>query len=329
MANPEHVLAVRYGYDAIKSWFKKNQGQRLDLSGADLTGIDLGSSILNGCNLSEADLTKASLVATDLIGANLRGTKFYVTDMVETDLMQADLTDASFGNTRILDCDLSSCYGLETIKHQSASHISTGTLMRTISGVGGNLNAEMHTFFVRAGVPDSLLEYLPSLFLSDPLQFYTCFISYGAEDAAFAARLYDDLTKARIRCWKFDESAVVGRSLWGNIDQAIHVYDKVIVICSENSLRRPAVQDEIERALQKEEQLRWKKRDLPMVDDDVLFPVRLDEYIFDSWQHERKPNVVKKVVGDFRDWRANRSKYQRELQRLIKALNPQSWPLKP
>ncbi len=86
----------------------------------------------------------------------------------------------------------------------------------------------------------------------------------------------------------------------------------------ENSLQSPAVLREIERGLQRED--REKKN--------VLFPIRVDNYIFakrkgkerDKWEHERKADVVKKVVGDFRHWK-DHDAYQKSLAKLLKDLH--------
>jgi hypothetical protein len=51
----------------------------------------------------------------------------------------------------------------------------------------------------------------------------------------------------------------------------------------------------------------------------VLFPIRIDDYIFDKWEHERRADVVKKVVGDFRDWKSHDA-YQKSLLKLLKDL---------
>ena len=78
--------------------------------------------------------------------------------------------------------------------------------------------------------------------------------------------------------------------MWGEIDTAIRHYDKLVVICSQHSLQSPPVIREIERALQKEDR---EHRN-------VLFPIRIDDYLFDEWDHPRKADVVSKVIGDFR-----------------------------
>lgn len=98
------------------------------------------------------------------------------------------------------------------------------------------------------------------------------------------------------------------------IDEAVRVYDNLIVICSEQSLKAPAVIREIERALQKEDDLARQGKE-----SEVLFPIRLDDYIFIGWQHHRKADVTAKNVGDFRQWRDHDS-YQKAFDRLLRDL---------
>lgn len=47
------------------------------------------------------------------------------------------------------------------------------------------------------GLPVDFIHYLPS-FLMEPLQFYTCFISYTEADDEFAQELYPDLQGVEI-----------------------------------------------------------------------------------------------------------------------------------
>ncbi len=82
------------------------------------------------------------------------------------------------------------------------------------------------------------------------------------------------------------------------------------MICSKHSLQSPPVIREIERALQKED--REHKN--------VLFPIRIDDYLFDEWDHPRKADVVSKVIGDFREWNAL-STYSKAYSRFLGALN--------
>jgi len=110
--------------------------------------------------------------------------------------------------------------------------------------------------------------------------------------------------------WYFPHDAKWGRSLRGEIDRGIQMFDKAIVVCSENSLESIPVQREIERALQREER---EKRE-------VSFPVTLDDYVFQAWDHPLKAEILAKVIGDFREWNSNPQAYLSALDRLVKAL---------
>ena len=130
---------------------------------------------------------------------------------------------------------------MEDIDHGALSTIGLDTLVRS----GGDIP---ESFLRGAGVPDAIITYARSL-VTEPLQFYACFISYASSDQAFADRLYADLQAKGVRCWYFPETSVMGRKLWEDIDRSIRVYDKLVVICSERSLNSPAVIEEIERTL--------------------------------------------------------------------------------
>jgi len=281
MANPEHVKVVKQGAEAIRGWRKKNPGVRLDLRTADL---------------SEADLTGADLRWADLRLGNLRG----------ADLTGANVAKALCGWTVFGGVDLSEVKGLDTVQHYAPSVLGIDTLF-------GSKGKIPEAFLRGCGVPEILIQYLPSL-MQEPLQYYTCFIAFAETDNAFSERLYNDLQAAGIRCWRWKENAPWGRTLMGEIDSAVRYYDKVIVICSKASLNSPAVLREIERALQKEDDLKRQGRDA-----EVLFPIRLDDCIFTGWEDHRKADVVAKHVGDFRNWQDPAS-YKKALDRLIRDL---------
>jgi hypothetical protein len=322
-----------------------------DLTNADLRGADLSYADLSYARMSNADISDATLLeanlfdtrldAAYLVRANLVGTEMYFTWLQGSYLNQADLTgsqivgvgldktwftDAVFGFNVFSDCDLSGARGLGTTRHSDPSTVGIDTLVKTLRGQGGQFSSEQLRFLEATGVPASLLDYLPVLLQEQPIQFFSCFISYGGGDDEFADRLYRDLKGRGIRCWKYDVDAIVGREVWANIDRAITTYEKMIVICSESSLQRPGVLREIERALQKEDQLKREQaaKEEADVDTDVLVPVRLDDYILKGWEHPRKADVIAKHIGDFRGWKKDQEKYKREFQRLLKALDPRS-----
>lgn len=145
-----------------------------------------------------------------------------------------------------------------------------------------------------------------------------------------------DLSKAGIRTWKWNLNAVAGRGLRDNIDRAIVNYDKMILVCSINSLTSGPVDREIEKALQKEDQLNKAKAERvkeavavgeepPYVDTNVLVPIMIDDFVF-HWDSPLASQVTRLYIPDFTDASMNNEKYKHELQKLMEAINPQTWP---
>jgi hypothetical protein len=264
------------------------------LQGARLTGSSLVNSSLAFANFTAADLGDATLVDADLYSAILNGTH----------VAGADFTGAKLAGTIITEIDLSTARGIDYLIHRGPSSIGIDTFYAS----GGNLPVQ---FMEGAGVPDSFIDYMPSL-SRKPLDYFSCFLSHSHHDAFFCQRLYADLRANHVRTWYFPEDATWGKTVWGEIDQTIRVYDKLVVICSSESLRSGPVLREIERALGKEDK----------VGRDVLFPVRVDDYLFTGWDHERRSDVLAKVVGDFSGWDRDAAKYESAFRRLLKALRP-------
>ena len=152
------------------------------------------------------------------------------------------------------------------------------------------------------------------LHIGAPVQFESCFISQSTKDGTFCDKLYEDLQNSGVRCWYFPYDATWGQPAWGEIDRAIWHYDRLIVICSKNALTSGSVLREVDRALQREN----------VEGLNILFPIILDDYLFDQWEHERKADVVAKVVGNFRGWELSDENYQEGFQRLLKGLREEA-----
>ena len=324
MANPKHREILKQGVDAWNKWRVENPGITPVLEGADLREADLPRADLRraylrqanlyGANLAgaqagEAILAGANLYRAELKGADLRGADLHATNLDGADLSGTDVTNAQLVDTTFGNNDLSTIKGLETVRHLGPSTIGIDTIYKS----KGNIP---EVFLRGAGVPEDFITYMRSL-VGKAIDFYSCFISYSSKDDDFAQRLYADLQAKNVRCWKFDENAKWGESVWGEIDTAIRHYDKLVVICSKHSLQSPPVIREIERALQKED--REHKN--------VLFPIRIDDYLFDEWDHPRKADVVSKVIGDFRG-SDNLATYSKAFPRFLDALNRPQQPCK-
>ena len=366
MANPEHVEVVKQGKEAIDLWRSQHPGEHLDLSDANLSGTDLFEADLSeadlsrasvaeamlsqatlskaslseadvfftdlsfanltGSNLSRANLFKANLSLADLSMTNLSGAMLRLANFNGTKLTEADLSEAICGFTTFADCNLDQCLNLESVVHQGPSNIGIDTIIKS----GRNIP---RSFLLGAGVPNDMDALLP--LVTGERKYYRCFISYTSLDEEFATRLHKDLEVIGVPCWKYDEDAVGGRKVWANIDRAIQDNDKVVAICSQNSLQRDGVPREIERALQKEDALKaentrrrteaLQQEEKPdLLDEDVLVPVRLDSYVLNEWQHARKADVLATHVLDFSGWQ-DEAKYQEIFNRLLSALDPATW----
>ena len=315
MADETLVAAIRReGAAGLAVWREAHPKEHL--RGADLVQVDL-----YGANLSRADLSGSILSNADISGADLSGAQLIDANLNGTNLGRADLSGAV-----VVGCDMSACVGLESAHSDFPSSIGVDTLIRTLRSMGGEFSAEQRHFFIESGVPETLLLYLPSALTSDPLQFYPSMLSYANEDPAFTGRLYRALQAHKVKVWWFPESALGGRPVWANIDRAIQSYEKLIVVCSEDSLNNDHVLREIERALEKEAGLLRRKKDHPTIDADVLIPLTLDGFVFDGWQHHLEADVLRKTLIDFRDIGAEEG-YQAALGRLMRALNPRAWPV--
>ena len=89
----------------------------------------------------------------------------------------------------------------------------------------------------------SVKEALEEWWRKPPLP--TCFLSYSRVDENQVERLYADLRKKGIKCWKWDHGTLPGDRLWDNIVQAIPSHPPLILICSKNSLDSKEVNEEL------------------------------------------------------------------------------------
>src|SRR5690242_20491630 len=103
----------------------------------------------------------------------------------------------------------------------------------------------------------------------EPIQFYSCFISYSSKDQEFAERLHAVLQSKNVRCWFDREDMKIGDRIRPRIDEAIRVHDKLLLVLTENSMKSPWVEKEVETAFEKERKLGRT----------VLFPIRLDDSV--------------------------------------------------
>ena len=307
-----HANLTRADLRAMFSWADLFQANltAANLSGADLMAANLICAKATKANLMRAQLSGANLSSADLTGADLSEARFgggklsIGANLSGANLSGASLRGAIFLETVLGNLDLKETMGLDDCIHLGPSVIDFHTL---------NLSRNLPLSFLRGcGLPDKLIDYLPSV-RDDPIQFYSCFISYSAKDQLFAERLHADLQNKGVRCWFAPHDLPIGAKTWDAIDQAIRLRDKLLLILSKASLASDWVEDEVSKAYAEE---RSRK-------NVVLFPIRIDNAVMST----AEPWAVKlrdqRNIGDFRQWKKP-AEYQKSLERLLRDLNASS-----
>jgi len=293
-----------------------------DLLGAILTESDLGGVVLRNANLLgvqlgqarlvEADLTRAdlgwvNLSRTDLTGASLREAVLIQAVFHRPVLDDTDFTGALIASTIFAGVDLRRVRGLEKARYRSPSEISLSTFYLS----EGQVPAEL---LRGAEIPVGFLEANEAHFGRSG-DYFSCFISYSHDDAAFVRRLYEDLQSHGVQVWLDDHQLLPGDYLYDAIDRGIRRWDKVLLCCSSSSLKSTWVDREVEKALAKEERLR-KERGRRVLG---LIPLDLDGALFD-WKDGKATALTSRFAPDFSAWANDEEQYQRQFQQLLKAL---------
>jgi len=200
--------------------------------------------------------------------------------------------------------------------------------------------------------PDDMIAYIKSI--AGSIEFYSCFISYSTKDQEFADRLYADLQNKGVRCWFAPHDIHGGRKVHEQIDEAIRVHDKLLLILSEDSMDSEWVKTEIAKA-RKREVSENRVRD-PLIPNDgmsgapagfiprhgmsgaprkqILFPITLVPYdpVIKDWEcfdadtgKDSAREIREYFIPDFSNWKDHDS-YQKAFQRLVSDLKAESRP---
>jgi uncharacterized protein YjbI with pentapeptide repeats len=285
--------------------------REVDLTGVDLSGADLTGADLTGADLTGADLTRATFLKANLSDANLTGAVLYSTILASTTLSNADFTAASCWGTVLADVDLSDLIGLDSVTHNGPSLLGIDTVIRSRGRIP-------ETFLRNCGISDAFITYIPSLISSiEPIQFYSCFISYSTKDQEFAKRLHSTMRDHGMRVWFAPEDAAGGKKLHEQIDEAIRVYDKLLLVLSPNSMNSEWVKTEIRKARKAE--LKENRR--------KLFPIRLVEFAkIRQWEcfdadtgKDLAVEIREYFIPDFSLWK-HHDRFEDAWKRLLKDL---------
>lgn len=275
------------------------QASQADLSDADLENSDLSGAYLHGANLARANLKGVNFTGSILDRANMTGA-----------ILQWSL---------LVDVDLCSVQGLDTVRHFGRSSVGMDTIRRAQGQIP-------EVFLQGCGLSALEIEYAklanPAL---DQAQLAAitenmrrvhssrssgaCFISYDEGDQAFYNVLYQDLQNHGIRCWRVPSLSELGDPLRPALDRQLRLRSKLLLILSASAVENEWIGDEVEAALQEEERSSRL----------ILVPVRLD----DAPMHAPAEWVVhvrrSRPIEDFANWK-DRRHYEQALQQLVRKL---------
>jgi len=318
MANPEHLAILKKGVVAWNEWRSKHPTMIQDLSGAELQGANLSDANLFGTNLRGAKLVGARLSVADfrianLTGADLCGVNLDSANLDGAKLILTNLTGVRIGYTTFTGVDLSEVKGLDTLIHLGPSSIGIDTIYKSKGKIP-------HAFLRGCGVPEILIEYMPAL-VGTGIEFYSLFISYSTHDQEFAERLRADLQAKCVRCWFAPHDMRSGKKVHEQIDEAIRVYDKLLLILSPASMESEWVKTEISKARRRE--IKEGKR--------ILFPIRLcsfealcDWECFDADAGKDSAREIREYfIPDFSNWK-DHDAYRKAFDSLLDDLHGKS-----
>ena len=133
----------------------------------------------------------------------------------------------------------------------------------------------------------------------------------------FAERLHSDLQNRGVRVWFAPEDIKGGRKLHEQIPEAIRLYDKLLLVLSENSMNSEWVKTEIYHARQDEIRDNMRK----------LFPISLVPFAqIREWQafdadsgKDMAREIREYFIPDFSNWK-NHDDYRSAFDRLMRDL---------
>ncbi|PYQ26888.1 MAG: hypothetical protein DMF56_22170 [Acidobacteria bacterium] len=284
----------------INSQFKfaravRTRWEQVSCEASDFVHVSFDTATILAVTFSECTFTRASFVA-----AELEQTAFHGCFMDQSNVSRA----------RLLATDLTPfCDSRKTLRLSDPPVIDWRSVCRSIK------SPTLHLLLLAFGMPDIIVHYLIDAARAvDPDMLFkmmrSTFISYGTPDREFAAALREILEQNGVRTFFFEKDAVPGERLHRVMHEGVNKYDRVILICSEASLIRPGVKNEIEETLARE------ARDGGA---SYLIPIARDDFVFE-WKDALGYRIRDRVVADFTRATPGSDEFKTALQKLLTAL---------
>lgn len=142
-----------------------------------------------------------------------------------------------------------------------------------------------------------------------PIQYHRCFLSYNSSDEEITRKIHDDLQKRGVRTWFAPEDLKGGDRFRDAIFNEIRVTEKVLLVLSERSVNSNWVKSEAQQAMRREDKSGKQ----------ILFPIRLDDAVFESDEAWVDEIQGERHMLDFTNWEDEQG-YAEAFQRLLRDL---------
>ena len=145
--------------------------------------------------------------------------------------------------------------------------------------------------------------------MMSPIQYHSCFLCYDQQDETLARRLHADLQDQGVRCWFAPKETMLDTERQFQIDGALHMQEKKLLLLSKHSMNSSWVIEEIRAALEKE--IRQQRP--------ILFLVCIDKSVIETarvWGAKLRRTCY---TTDFTRW-SDPQAYQRLFERLLRDL---------
>ena len=328
------------GLDLSGANFENSELFSCDFSDGVLTGADLGHAYIDMCRfigtksahvsfdhsaIMHTTFRRANLERASLISAYVLSCGFQYTFLDASFWSRASVWDPAFAGSRghgvelhhtlLANCtDLEKAEWLDSALHLGPSSLDRLTLVSCIHGLPDR-------FLEGCGYTRDEIVYLRALYTQNPIQYMSCFISHAEPDLPFANQLLERLRASNVSCWHYKADMRGGRDWRHQIDEAIKVHDKLLLVCSERAIYRPNVVREIIAAIRAGHETGRQK----------LFPIRLDDHILKpemreegdaktrsgEWSQNWVYDVQKLHIPDFSGWETDPATFDAAFQSLL------------
>ncbi|MCM4160883.1 TIR domain-containing protein [Antarcticibacterium flavum] len=163
-------------------------------------------------------------------------------------------------------------------------------------------------------------EYL--IDLTTEIQFQSIFISYSFADKKFAKSINETLQRRGIMTFLWELDSPGGKPLKDIMVDNIKEKDRILFIASKDSIKSRACQFELTQGRKKQE-MSW---------EDVLFPIHIDNYLFETTKERIRPIEVQEEYWqnieelkrlnslDFSEFINSKNREERSFEKLIHRL---------